>query len=232
MAREKILVIDDEKDIVELVDYNLEKDGHSVIFAYDGVAGLDLARKELPSLIILDLMLPEMDGLEVCRYLKQDDRTKSIPIIMLTAKSEESDIVVGLQLGADDYITKPFSPKVLLARVKAILRRMTEKRKPKEVRSINDLVVDMPKHKIFYKGREVELTPLEFNILEFLSRHPGRVFSRDQIMDSAWKEGKFVVDRAVDVHMRSLRKKMGKASGFIETVRGIGYRFKEQDWDE
>ena len=227
MAREKILVIDDEKDIVELVEYNLEKDGYKVISAYDGVAGLDLAKKELPNLIILDLMLPEMDGLEVCRYLKQDERIKNIPVIMLTAKSEESDIVVGLQLGADDYIVKPFSPKVLGARVKTILRRMVEKQKPNEVRKIDNLIIDMPKHKVTVSNRAIELTPIEFNILEFLSRHPGRAFSRDQIMDNAWREGKFVVDRAVDVHMRALRKKLGKAADYIETVRGIGYRFKE-----
>jgi len=227
MAREKILVIDDEKDIVELVEYNLQKDGYRVISARDGVAGLDLVKKELPNLIILDLMLSEMDGLEVCRYIKQDDRIKNIPIIMLTAKSEESDIVVGLQLGADDYIIKPFSPKVLVARVKTILRRMIEWQKPSEVRKINSLVIDMPRHKVTIANREIELTPIEFNILDFLSRYPGRAFSRDQIMDGAWKEGKFVVDRAVDVHMRALRKKLGKAGDFIETVRGVGYRFKE-----
>ena len=172
-------------------------------------------------------MLPEMDGLEVCRYLKQDERIKNIPVIMLTAKSEESDIVVGLQLGADYYIVKPFSPKVLGARVKTILRRMVEKQKPNEVRKIDNLIIDMPKHKVTVSSRAIELTPIEFNILEFLSRHPGRAFSRDQIMDNAWREGKFVVDRVVDVHMRALRKKLGKAADFIETVRGIGYRFKE-----
>jgi len=227
MARETILIVEDEKDINELIQYNLEKEGFRVVSTKNGEDALRLLDRELFHLIILDIMLPGMDGLELCKLIKQNERIKNIPVVMLTAKGEESDIVVGLQIGADDYITKPFSPKVLVARIKAVLRRLADKQKQKEVRKIEHLIIDMIKHKITYKDKEIVLTSIEFNILEFLSRQPGRVFNRDQIMDGAWKEGKFVVDRAVDVHIRSLRKKLAKAADLIETVRGVGYRFKE-----
>jgi len=227
MAKEIILIVEDEKDINELIQYNLEKEGFRVVSTKNGEDALRLLDRELFHLIILDIMLPGMDGLELSKLIKQNERTKNIPVVMLTAKGEESDIVVGLQIGADDYITKPFSPKVLVARIKAVLRRLADKQKPKEVRKIENLIIDMIKHKITYKDKEIVLTSIEFNILEFLSRQPGRVFNRDQIMDGAWKEGKFVVDRAVDVHIRSLRKKLAKAADLIETVRGVGYRFKE-----
>ncbi len=227
MPKEKILVVDDERDINELVQYNLEKEGFNVVQAFDGTEAFKAAKDELPSLIVLDLMLPEMDGLEVCRLLKQESKTRNIPIIMLTAKGEESDILVGLKMGADDYVTKPFSPKILTARIKTILRRAKEKESVSDVRSLNGLFIDKIKHRVTYKDKEVVLTTIEFNILEFLSRSPGRVFSRDQIMDGAWKEGKYIVDRAVDVHIRSLRVKLGKAAHLIETIRGIGYRFKD-----
>ena len=167
MPKEKILIIEDEKDINELIQYNLEKEGYRVTAAYDGQGGLDAIKKEVPQLVILDLMLPEIDGLEVCRLIKQGDRTRHVPIIMLTAKSEESDLVVGLQLGADDYVTKPFSPKVLVARVKAILRRVVQKDKPYEMKKIDKLTIDMPRHKITYAGKELDLTMIEFSILEF-----------------------------------------------------------------
>ncbi len=227
MPRETILVVEDEKDINELVRFNLEKEGFKVTSTTDGETALNLLGRDLFNLVILDIMLPGMDGLELCKIIKQTERTKRTPVIMLTSKGEESDIVVGLQLGADDYMTKPFSPKILVARIKTVLRRLAEQQKPKEVRKIQDLVIDMLKHKVTFKDKEIVLTSIEFNILEFLSRNPGRVYSRDQIMDGAWKEGKFVVDRAVDVHIRSLRKKMQKAEDYIETVRGVGYRFKE-----
>lgn len=229
MSKEKILVVEDERDINDLIQYNLEREHFKVIQCFDGESAVKLASRELPNLILLDLMLPAIDGLEVCRYLKQDERTKNIPIIMLTAKSEESDVIVGLKMGADDYITKPFSPKILTERIKAVLRRVNEKQASTKVRKIGILKIDIPRYKVILKDKEIILTTIEFNILEFLSRSPGRVYSRDQIMDGAWKEGKFIVDRAVDVHILALRKKLGKAADYIETVRGVGYRFREQE---
>ncbi len=227
MSKSRILVVEDEKDILELVKYNLEKEGYLVSTAVSVEEAFKVLEKESPQLIVLDLMLPGIDGLEACRIIKQDPKTKNIPIIILTAKSEESDVIVGLQMGADDYVTKPFSPKVLLARIKAVVRRLTPKEIFDDGREIGGLKIDVAKHKVTYKNQLIELTTIEFNILEFLSRHPGRVFNRDQIMDRVWKEGRFIVDRAVDVHIRGLRKKMGKAAELVETVRGIGYRFKD-----
>ena len=229
MSKAEILIVEDDKDIAELVEYNLTREGYHVASVGNGEDALNYFRKESPHLVILDVMLPGMDGLDICKLMKQEHKTKAIPIIMLTAKSEESDVIVGLQLGADDYVTKPFSPKVLVARVKAVLRRQALKHSPKEVRTIEGLMMDIPKHKVLYNEKMMDVTSIEFNILEFLSRYPGRAFTRDQIMDSAWKEGKFVIDRAVDVHVRSLRKKLGKGSRLIETVRGVGYRFKESE---
>jgi len=227
MSKAQILIIEDEKDIAELVRYNLEREGYQVSMAKNGEESLNTLKARQMDLIILDLMLPGMDGLETCRLIKQDPQNKNKPIIILTAKSEESDIVLGLQMGADDYVTKPFSPKILLARIKTVLRRVKEKPIADEIRKFGEFEINLPKHKIAFKGSAIELTTLEFNILEFLSRYPGRVFTRDQIMDNVWKEGKFIVDRAVDVHVRGLRKKLNKASDFVETVRGIGYRFKD-----
>ena len=233
MKRTQILLVEDEKDIVELVQYNLERDGFSVVSAPNGEEAINILERESPDLILLDLMLPGMDGLETCRLIKQNPKSQNIPIIILTAKSEESDVVVGLQLGADDYVTKPFSPKVLNARIRAVLRRLSEKPSAKDLRRFDNLTIDLIKHKIAYKGKTISFTAIEFNILEFLSRYPGRVFSRDQIMDGVWKEGKFIVDRAVDVHIRGLRKKLERAANFIETVRGVGYRFKDvESFDE
>ena len=227
MRKAKILIIEDEKDIIELVQYNLEREGYAVVSVNHGEEAVNIAKRTVPDLIVLDLMLPGVDGLEICRIWKQDAKTINIPIIMLTAKSEEADVVVGLQMGADDYVTKPFSPKVLLARIKAHLRRRSAKQVSDEVRTIGDLRIDMPRHKVTYQGKAIELTMIEFKILEFLSRHPGRVFTRDQIMDKVWSEGKFIVDRAVDVHVRGLRKKLKEAADLVETVRGVGYCFKE-----
>ena len=227
MKKAKILIVEDEQDIIELLKYNLEREGFHAVSARTGENAIEIMEREAPDLVILDWMLPEMDGLETCRLIKQDPKSKNIPIIFLTAKSEESDVVVGLQLGADDYITKPFSPKVLLARIKALLRRLSEKPITSDIRKFNDLTIDLVKHKITFKGKPIDLTMIEFNILEFLSRSPGRVFSRDQIMDNVWKEGKFIVNRAVDVHIRGLRKKLKKGAAYVETVRSIGYRFKD-----
>ncbi len=229
MAKKHILVVEDERDINELVQYNLDKEGFRTTACYNGEDALDAIKNGPPDLIILDLMLPSIDGLEVCRLIKQDVKTKNIPIIMLTAKSEEPDVIVGLRMGADDYVVKPFSPKILLARINAVLRRVSTTLESEQVRRIENLVIDIPKHKVTVKEKKIELTNLEFNILEFLSRYPGRAFSRDQIMDNAWKEGKFIIDRSVDVHIRGLRKKMGKAADMVETVRGVGYKFKEID---
>ena len=225
MRKKKILVVDDEEDIVELLEYNLKKEGYQVFKAMTGEEALELAKGEAPDLIILDLMLPGLDGLEVCKILKKDTRTDSIPIVMLTAKGEESDIIIGLELGADDYITKPFSPKVLLARVKTVLRRSEEKLLPKKVLQIEDLTIDIPNYKLMLKGKPIKLTKTEFNLLKCLAANPGRVFTRDQLLNKVWGEETFIGDRAIDVHIRRLRKKLGRASKFIVTVRGVGYKF-------
>lgn len=230
--KHKIAVIEDDRDINELIAYNLQKEGYNIIRSLDGGQGLFLIQKERPDLVLLDLMLPGMDGLEICQALKNSDATKDIPIIMITAKGEESDVVVGLQMGADDYIIKPFSIKVLLARVKAIFRRGKQVKSTGSSQSVRDfgvVTIDLPKHKITVNGQAVALTAIEFAIVEFLSRTPGRVYTRDQILDNVWKEGKFIIDRAVDVHVRGLRKKLGAAADYVETVRGVGYRFKEED---
>jgi len=231
MAKKKILVVEDDRDISELITYNLEREGYEIACLYDGGQAVDFVHKRKPELIILDLMLPEVDGIEICRTLKSDAATKHIPIVMLTAKSEEADVVVGLQMGADDYIPKPFSPKVLVARIKAITRRMADLQSSSatadNIRSFGDFNIDLLKHKISFKNHEVKLTSIEFDIVEFLSRSPGRVWSREKILDNVWKEGKFIIDRAVDVHVRGLRKKLKEADHYIETVRGVGYRFKD-----
>jgi len=229
MPKEKILIVDDEKDIVELVRYNLEKEGYKIIPAYNGEEALELIKRQLPHLIILDLMLPGIDGLEVCRILKKDSRTSNIPIIMLTAKGEEADIVAGLELGADDYVTKPFSVRQLIARVRAVLRRVSFSTKDKDLIKINDLVIDSIKHTVTLKGKLLELTSTEFKLLKCLAGNPGRVFTRDQLLNNAWSEDTFIVDRAVDVHIRRLRKKLGRASKFIVTVRGVGYKFESDE---
>lgn len=227
MKKVKILVVDDEKDIIELVRYNLEKEGFVVISATDGEKALELVSIEEPEMIILDLILPGIDGLDVCRELKINDQTSSIPIIMLTAKGEESDIVVGLELGADDYITKPFSPRVLVARIKAVLRRIKARKEEVKIIEINQLKIDLIRHQVTFKGKPLALTSTEFNLLTYLAQNRGRVFTRDQLLDRAWKEESFVVDRTVDVHIRRLRQKLGQGSQFIETIRGVGYRFKD-----
>ncbi len=231
MVKKKILVVEDDRDISELITYNLEREGYEIACLYDGGQAVEFINKRKPDLVILDLMLPEVDGIEICRSVKSDPNTKHVPIIMLTAKSEEADVVIGLQMGADDYIPKPFSPKVLVARIKAITRRTAELQMSssaaENLRSFGDFKIDLLKHKISYKTQEVKLTSIEFDIIEFLSRSPGRVWTREQILDNVWKEGKFIIDRAVDVHVRGLRKKLGAADHYIETVRGVGYRFKD-----
>jgi two-component system phosphate regulon response regulator PhoB len=228
MAQEKILVVDDEEDILELLKYNLLREGYNVSCAASGEEALRLAQSEIPDLLVLDLMLPGIDGLEVTKILKNDSRTRDIPIVMLTAKGEEADIVAGLELGADDYITKPFSPRVLVARVRAVLRRKVKEYKEETpVLRIHDIVINPGRHEVFVNDKPVQLTLTEFGILNYLARRPGWVFTRSQIMDGVKGEDYFVTDRSVDVQIVGLRKKLCNAGKYIETVRGVGYRFKE-----
>jgi len=229
MSKEHILVVDDEEDILELVEYNLSKEGFSVSTASTGEEGLKTARDVHPDLIILDLMLPGIDGLEICRILKNNQETRHIAILMLSAKGAESDIVVGLELGADDYITKPFSPRILLARIKAILRRNAAAISAGVENSIQfpGFIIHPDRHEVLVEGVPADLTATEFRILYNLARHPGRVFTREQIVDAARGQDYPVTDRSVDVHIVSLRKKLGNSGSKIETVRGVGYRFKE-----
>ena len=228
MAKQKILAVDDEEDILELLRFNLTKEGFAVIGAASGEEALKFARAEKPELILLDLLLPGIDGLEVARRLKKDASTKEIPIIMVTAKGEEADIVTGLEVGAEDYITKPFSRKVLVARVCAVLRRKgAAPADDKEVLAVHDLLIHPGRREVLVKGKPVPLTFTEFGILNFLARRPGWVFTRSQIIDAVKGDEYFVTDRAVDVQIVGLRKKLGSAAKVIETVRGVGYRFKE-----
>lgn len=224
-----VLVVDDEKDIRDLLAYNLTKHGYKVIEVATGEDALREARLAPPDLVVLDLMLPGIDGLEVCKRLKNDKKTSRVPVLMLSARGEEADVVVGLELGADDYITKPFSPRVLLAHIKAVLRRGQEggdERRDPTV-SIGPIVINTQRHELLVHGQPVELTALEMRILTLLARMPGRVFTRSQIVEQTQGTGVGVTDRSVDVHIVSLRRKLGEAASLIETVRGVGYRFAE-----
>ena len=229
MVKSTVLIIDDEKDLVELVSYNLQKEGFLVRSALDGEAGLASAVRELPDAILVDLMLPGIDGLEVCQRLRSEPRTARIPIIMLTAKSAESDRVVGLELGADDYVTKPFSPRELAARIKAVLRRASPQSSaaPSAVIRRGGLTIDMGRREVACGGKTIALTATEFRLLHHLADHPGRVFSRSQLIDATLGREIAVVDRTIDVHVTGLRKKLGQCGEWIETVRGFGYRFRE-----
>jgi two-component system, OmpR family, alkaline phosphatase synthesis response regulator PhoP len=227
MAKENILIVDDEEDVLELVQYNLTREGYSTVAAISGEEAVNKAKVVVPDLIILDLMLPGMDGFEVCRRLKSDSKTQMIPIIMLTAKSEESDVVVGLELGADDYVTKPFSPKVLIARVRRTLQRTVARDLEKAPLKIHELTIDPSRRQVLIKNKPVDLTFTEFNILYTLAKRPGLVFTRYQIVDALHGDDYLVTDRAVDVQIVGLRKKLGLCSKYIETVRGVGYRFKD-----
>ncbi len=226
MSSQLIAIVDDESDILELVGINLKKSG----FKVNGFSEVEGFYKSLhtasPDLIILDLMLPDIDGFEVCKYLKNNDKYASIPIIMLTAKTEETEKVLGLELGADDYVTKPFSPRELTARVKAVLRRHEHKVESKMIEVEDILRIDLEKYEVEVKGRKVDLTPSEFKILNLLVAKSGRIYSRDQILDHLWGKEKFVIDRTVDVHIRHLREKLGDAGRFIKNVRSIGYKFE------
>lgn len=229
MAGEHILIIEDEEDVLELVRYNLDRNGYKVDTAMTGEDGLTKTKGLLPDLLVLDLMLPKVDGLEVCRTLKNDPKTENVSIVMLTAKGEEADIVTGLEMGADDYIAKPFSPRVLLARIKAVLRRKQAKniKDDSAVIRIHNIEIHPGRHEVLVKGKPVKLTSTEFSILYFLASQPGWVFTRYQIVDSIHGSDYPVTDRSVDVQVVGLRKKLGSAGKYIETVRGIGYKFAE-----
>lgn len=229
MSRKTVLIIEDESDIRELLEYALQREGFDTSSAADGHAGLVLARRKGPDLILLDLMLPGVDGLEVCRRLKQDNATRGIPIVMVTAKGDEADVVLGLGLGADDYVPKPFSPREVVARIQAVMRRAAAGVTHDDGKLVvqGPLSIDPARHKAEYDGVDLGLTATEFRIFHYLASSPGRVFSRDQILSFALGPNAIVTDRSVDVHIRAIRKKLGDGRDLIETVRGIGYRFAD-----
>ena len=225
----KILIVEDETDIVELLAYNLHQAGFETITAFNGEDALRHANTKPPDLVLLAVLLPGVDGLEVCRMLKRNPTTADIPVIMLTAKGEKTDRIVGLELGADDYVTKPFSPREVMLRIRAVQRRMEEARTSAAVKQlrIHDLVIDLDKHQVFNRGQELDLTATEFKLLTLLAGAPGRVFTRDLLMNELWGDNYFAVDRTVDTHISRLRRKLDHLSDAIETMRGVGYRFKE-----
>jgi two-component system phosphate regulon response regulator PhoB len=229
--REKIVVVEDEADILEVMTYNLRKEGFRVRGETDGVEGLLAIKDEVPDLVILDIMLPSLDGVEICRRIKQDAVTRDIPIMMVSARGDESDVVLGLGLGADDYLCKPFGAKELIARVQAVLRRGPLKQSQGEARRIvrGDLVVDMDRHQVEAGGKVLEFTATQMRLLHFLAGHAGRVFTRDQLLSRAVGGDVIVTDRNIDVHIRAIRKKLGPLEAVIETVRGVGYRFRDLD---
>ena len=225
----KILIVEDDQDILQLVRLYLEKEGYRTCTATTGLAGLKQTKTEHPDLVILDLMLAEMDGLEVCKRIRADPKTAIIPIIMLTAKAEESDTIIGLELGADDYVTKPFSPKALVARVKALFRRL-ERAKDEPARFVyGKLVVDLERHEAIADGREVPLTAKEFGLLEQLLRNPGRVLTRDVLLNAVWGYDYYGTTRTVDVHVRRLKQKVPLLNDAIVSVKSLGYKLKEHD---
>ncbi|MEC7726787.1 MAG: response regulator [Planctomycetota bacterium] len=232
MAKAKIIVVEDEPDILELISYNLEREGYRVIRCRDGEQGLSRIRTDNPDLVVLDLMLPGMDGVEVCREVKADPVTRKIPVVMVTAKSEESDVILGLGIGADDYLAKPFSPRELVARIKVVLRRG---RAGEDGAGSNDervargeLIIDVGRFEARKGGQLLSLTPTEMRLLHFLASHPGRVFPRSHLLSRVLGEDVIVDDRNIDVHVRALRQKLGDSSRCIETVRGVGYRFMDE----
>jgi len=226
-----VLVVDDERDIVELVRYNLVQAGYRVVSAGDGRQAIDMARREHPDLIVLDLMLPTLPGTEVARILKQGEKTRQIPIVMLTARGEEVDRVVGFELGADDYVVKPFSPRELVLRVQAILRREGHEVTPERL-SFGPLVIDLAAHAVQVDGSEIGLTITEFRLLHRLARYPGRAYPRDQLLSEVWGYGGEMETRTVDTHVKRLRAKLGAVGAWIQTVRGVGYRFRPDGFDE
>jgi len=226
-VKPRILVVDDEPEAVELVEFNLKQAGYAVTTAADGAEALKKARSQPPDLVVLDVMLPEMDGFEICKTLRLDATTAKVPIIMLTAKAAEIDRVLGLELGADDYLTKPYSPRGLLLRIKKILARSQPEEKPKEQLRCGDLQIDLPRHIASWKGKPIDLTATEFKLLVTLAQRAGRVQSRDQLLRDVWEYDSLIDTRTVDTHMRRLREKIGPAAKHLDTVRGVGYRFVE-----
>jgi two-component system phosphate regulon response regulator PhoB len=227
MSRPRILIIEDERGLTQALEYSLQREGYDVAVAHDGQEGLRKAQTLLPDVVILDLMLPGLSGLDVCRELRSGERTRSLPILILTARAEETDQVVGFTMGADDYVTKPFNTKVLLQRIKALQRRAEGRpAEPGDVVEAQGVRIDRVRHQATVGGKPVELTPTEFRLLECLLRQPGRAFTRHQLMDAAIGEGSIVLERTIDVHVKTLRRKLGLPD-VIETVRGVGYRFKE-----
>lgn len=226
-VRPKILVVDDEPEAVELVEFNLKQAGYDVLTALDGAAALTKARAKTPDLIVLDLMLPEMSGLEVCQTLRRDPATARIPIIMLTARAAEIDRVLGLELGADDYLTKPFSPRELVLRVKKILQRGPAAPAAADILRSGELLIDVPRHTLSVRGKSIDLTATEFKLITLLAQRRGRVQSREQLLRDVWEYNNLVDTRTVDTHMRRLREKLGPAAKHLDTVRGVGYRFVE-----
>lgn len=233
MSRQRIVAIEDEPDILEVIAYNLRREGYDVTGVGDGELGLETVRKESPDLVLLDLMLPGLDGLEVCKQLKYDQATRNIPVIMVTAKGEEGDVVLGLEVGADDYLPKPFGPRELVARVRAVLRRSQrgEDRDASAKIVTGELAIDVDRFEVHFRGAEVKLTATEFRLLHFLAAHPGRVFSRHRLVQEAVGEDVYILERNIDVHVRAIRKKLGDENEFIETVRGVGYRFVDDPSD-
>jgi len=229
VATQKILVVEDDKHISKLVKYNLEKAGFDSTVTITGEEALEVLDREAVDLIILDIMLPKMDGFETCKQIKQDKKLSHIPVIMLTAKGEEVDKVVGFELGADDYVVKPFSPRELVLRVKAILKRGEPKEEVKDILSVDKLTVDIPRHKVTIDKKEITLTQIEFKLLVTLMQRKGRVQSRDSLLEDVWDIAADVTTRTIDTHIKRLRQKLGKMGKMIETVRGIGYRFSEED---
>ncbi len=228
-AGKKILIVEDEKDILHLVKHYLEKEGYRVSTAATGAEGLKLAKSDHPDLLVLDLMLPGMDGLEVCKRLRADQPTAILPIIMLTAKAEESDTVIGLELGADDYVTKPFSPKALVARVKALLRRIERSKDEAPARTAyGPLVLDRSRHEVTANGKDVTLTAKEFGLLDYLLQHQGRVLTRDVLLNAVWGYEYYGTTRTIDVHVRRLKQKIPLLNDAIVSIKSLGYKLKEQ----
>ena len=227
MGQPTILIIEDERDLTEVLEYNLQREGYQTVVCHDGLGGLKRAETILPDLIILDIMLPQLNGLEICRQLRGNKRTKNIPILMLTAKTEEVDQVVGFSVGADDYVTKPFSIRVLLQRVKALQRRSETREDDQEVIEQLGVEIDRVRHRAKSGGKDLDLTPTEYRLLECLLRQPGRAFTRAQLVVAAIGGGAIVLERTIDVHVKFLRRKLGRLGALIETVRSVGYRFRE-----
>jgi two-component system phosphate regulon response regulator PhoB len=228
MPKSKILIVEDDRSLAGVLEYNLAQSGYDPYCAYDGQDGLNQARLKLPDLIVLDVMIPVMEGLEVCRRLRAIPETREIPIVMLTAKGEESDQLIGFSVGADDYVVKPFSVKILLERIKSLLRRQLQAAQgSSDLVSHSGITVDRIKHRVSLAGRPIDLTPSEFRLLDTLIRQPGRAFDRGELIDAALGADTLVLERTIDVHIRSLRKKLGDSDSLIQTVRGIGYRFRD-----